>query len=308
MNANETRGTVTGSASALRGRNASQAAAWAAARVATWAWLGALLVAGPGLAQDALEVKASGPKEFYADGRVGNNQMTFFSESTLEDFTGVSNQISGHFHLDPKKLTQFRGRFSIRVADISTGIELRDEHLRGPDWLDAAKHPEVVMEFARGEDFKRLSAESASLTLVGTCQVRGQTKDVRVPVTISYLDETPETLRRVKGDIVRLRSEFPLKLSDYGVHGPPGSDFIGLKVADTIKIKVSIYGSTEKPPETLKPDEPLPAGGRKPPPRPGESPRGEAPKPGAPKPDAPEPRPDEPRTQPPKIGGDAARP
>jgi hypothetical protein len=61
-----------------------------------------------------------------------------------------------------------------------------------------------------------------------------------------------------------------VKLSDYGITGPPGSDTIGLKVSDTIVVKVSVYCSTEKPAPDLKADTGGETGaGRTPPKRPG---------------------------------------
>lgn len=215
----------------------------------------------------ALEVKGKGQKTFYADSRVGNNQVTFFSESTLEDFTGVCNQVAGQCELDPAHVEALKGRFVVKVEDMKTGIELRDEHMRGAEWLDAAKHPEIVIEILRAEEVKKTAADTASLTLVTRCSLHGQTRELRIPGTLRYLDETPETLRRVKGDLIRIRAEFDVKLSDFAITGPKGSDFIGLKVGDTIRVKVTVFGSTEKPPEALQGDKP--ADTLTPPPRPG---------------------------------------
>lgn len=216
----------------------------------------------------ALEVKGAGEKAFYADSRVGNNQLTFFSESTLEDFTGVSNQVGGECELDPKNLEAFQGRFTVQIEDMKTGIELRDTHMNSPDWLDSAKFPEVVIEFSRAEDVKRVANDTAEMMLVAQCTLRGKTNELKIPVTLKYLDETPETMRRVKGDLIRIRSQFSLKLSDYGVTGPQGSDIIGLKVSDNIDLRVTIFGSTERPPDPLKADEGEQTPARRPPPRP----------------------------------------
>ena len=215
----------------------------------------------------ALDVKATGRKTFYVNSRVGNNQITLSSESTLEDFTGVCNQVTGQCSLDPKALESFRGKFSIRVADISTGIELRDTHLRSPDWLDTDKHPQIVIEVTRLEAVKKTAVDTASVTMVGTCELRGRRRDVRIPATIKYLDETPKTMRRVKGDLIRIRSKFTLKLSDYDITGPAGSDVIGLKVSDEIEIRVTIFGSTERPPDALEADSEKTSTPRAPPPR-----------------------------------------
>lgn len=201
--------------------------------------------------QTALEVKAAKAQTFYIDDQAGSNQVSFTSESTLEDFTGVCNKVRGSCEIDPKKLEAFKGRFSLRVADMKTGIDLRDEHMRSADWLDAAKNPEIVIAIDSVEDVKKSSANTATMTLVGSCTIKGKTQPVKVPATLTYLDETPETQRRTKGDLIRIRSEFPLKLSDYDVKGPQGTDIIGLKVNDTIKLKVTIFGSTTKPPEEL---------------------------------------------------------
>lgn len=234
---------------------------------------GIWLAAGAAGQSVALDVKASGKKTLYIDDRAGNNQVSVLSESTLEDFTVVCNQVKGTCEVDPKDLATFRGRFALRVEHLKTGIELRDEHLRGPDWLDARNHPEVTIEVTGVEDVRRTGANEAALALVGTCTIKGRTNQVRLPAALTYLDESPTTQRRVKGDLLRLRSEFSLRLSDYGITGPPGSDFIGLKVADTMQIKVSVFGTTDAPPGTIRADDrPAPADGAKPPPpkRPGQ--------------------------------------
>jgi polyisoprenoid-binding protein YceI len=215
----------------------------------------------------ALDVKASGVQTFYADSRVGNNQLTFFSESTLEDFTGVCNQIGGDCQLDPKNLEQFTGRFFVRVEDMKTGIDLRDEHMRGKDWLDAQQFPQIMIDITSVTDVKKQGEDSASMVLVGTCALHGKTDEVRIPCTLKYLVETPRTMRRVKGDLIRLRAKFPVKLSDYDISGPKGADVVGLKVADEIDVKVTVFGSTERPPDALKADESEKSAIKRPPPR-----------------------------------------
>jgi polyisoprenoid-binding protein YceI len=229
-----------------------------------------LLVAPAALAQSALDVKASSEQTFYADKRAGNNQVTFESQSTIEDFTGICNEVGGQCKLNPKNIEGINGRFTVQVADLRTGIELRDEHLRSADWMHAEKHPALVVEIKSAESVQKKAAETAALTLVAVCTIKGVTKDVKIPATLTYLDESPQTQKRVKGDLLRIRAEWDVKLSDYGITGPPGSDTIGLKVSDTIVVKVSVYCSTEKPAPDLKADTGGETGaGRTPPKRPG---------------------------------------
>ena len=211
-------------------------------------------VVGQGTA--AFESKAAGQKVFYSDERAGNNQVTVFSESTLEDFTSVCNRVAGQCTIDPKRVETFAGRFSIRVEDLTTGMELRDQHMVAPEWLDAAQFPEISVQIDKVEEVSKTGPNTISLFLMGTCTIRGATRPVRISANLTYLEETPETMRRVKGDLLRIRAEFDVKLADYGINGPPGSDFIGLKVAESVKIKVTVFGSTERPPDPLKVDRP----------------------------------------------------
>ena len=199
----------------------------------------------------ALDVKASGPKTFYVDQRAGANQVVIFSQSTIEDFTSVINRVAGQFQLDPKNLENLGGEFSVRVIDIKTGIDLRDHDLYGPDWLDAARNPLIDIKIARAEDVQKKSATTATMTLVGTCSMHGVTHDTRIAATLIYLDESPMTMQRAKGDLISVRANFEFKLSDYKITGPKSSKAVGLTVGDVQPVRVSIFASSEKPPAPL---------------------------------------------------------
>jgi polyisoprenoid-binding protein YceI len=250
----------------------------------------AALMATTAFAQEAkpitLDVKASGQKTFYVDGRAGNNQLSVFSQSTLEDFTTVCNKVMGECKFDPKNVGTFTGKFSIRVEDLHTGIDLRDTHLKTAEWFDAAKYPEVVIEITKVEDVKKTEPNTATMKLIGTCLMHGKTGKVSIPATMTYLDETPTTMKRVKGDLLRIRAEFEVKLSEYGITGPPASEVVGMKVSDTQALKVTVFGSTEPPAPPLKSDKDTPTSGPaepkvKPPPPPPPPPPGKEPTPPA---------------------------
>ncbi len=77
--------------------------------------------------------------------------------------------------------------------------------------------------------------------------IHGVTRNVQASVALAYLDESPQTQQRLKGDLLRLRGQFEIRLSDYGVNGPPGTDFVGVKVADVQKVWFTVFASTTKP-------------------------------------------------------------
>lgn len=199
----------------------------------------------------ALNIKASGPKTFYVDQRVGTNQVVIFSQSTIEDFASVINRVAGQFQIDPRHLEHLSGEFSVRATDIRTGTDLRDHQLYGPDWLDAARYPLMDIKIARAESVQKKATSTATMILVGTCSIHGVTHDVRILATLIYLDESPITMQRAKGDLISVRANFEFKLSDYKITGPGDSAMIGLKVADVQPIRVSIFASSEEPPAPL---------------------------------------------------------
>ena len=120
----------------------------------------------------------------------------------------------------------------MRVIEIKTGIDLRDHDLYGPDWLDAARYPLIEIKITRAEDVQKKAANTATMTLVGTCGIHGVTHDTRIAATLIYLDESPKTMQRAKGDLISVRANFEFKLSDYKITGPKSSEAIGLKVGD----------------------------------------------------------------------------
>ena len=133
----------------------------------------------------ALSVKASGTQKMYIHARAGNNQVTIFSESTIEDFTVVCNQVTGTCEIDPRNVESLKGSFSFRVEGLSTGIELRDQHLRSSDWLDVKKYPDITIKIDKARDVKVVAPQSAKLTLVGTCWLHGVERKVEIPATIT---------------------------------------------------------------------------------------------------------------------------
>lgn len=101
------------------------------------------------------------------------------------DYMGIT-VVQGFFknvkgHATTKRDTVFDGaRFSytIPVSTLDTGIEKRNEHLIGPEYFNAAKHPTITLSNAR------LSHEKGnSYQLNGELTMNGITKPVRFEVT-----------------------------------------------------------------------------------------------------------------------------
>ena len=57
---------------------------------------------------------------------------------------GKFNQVEGELELDEADPTRSRGEIRAAAASLNTGVEMRDNHLRSADFLDAEHYPWVV--------------------------------------------------------------------------------------------------------------------------------------------------------------------
>lgn len=188
------------------------------------------------------KVKASGEQTFnFADER-GRNQVSFFSGAPLEDITGLSNEVKGSVTFNVNDIKTLSGKIFVPVISIKTGIDMRDEHMRSANWLNAAAFPEISFEIKKVNDVKVIADNKLSAKVTGTFTLHGVSKEVATDATLTYLDESEQTKMRAPGDLLGIQANFKIKLSDYGVD----NKLIGQKVSEIINISVNIVGSNAK--------------------------------------------------------------
>ena len=186
------------------------------------------------------KVKASGEKTFNFEDKYGRNQLTFFSTTPLEDVTGVSNSVKGKITFNISDIKTLKGSISMPVASLKTGIDLRDEHMISENWMDAENYPEITFMIKRVSNVKTEADNKLSAAVTGDFTTHGVTKEIVVPVTLTYLDESEQTKQRAPGDLLGVQATFNITLSDYNIDNM----VIGQKMADDIEIRVNIVGSS----------------------------------------------------------------
>jgi polyisoprenoid-binding protein YceI len=163
----------------------------------------------------------------------GGSRIRFTSDAPLETIRGTSSVVTGSFSLDPNDLSSARGTLQVPVASLRTGVDLRDEHLRGDDWLDAERHPNGTFEITRMEGASRLEANrSVRLRIHGRFTIHGVTRNVVANARV----------RLVPGGSPRIEAQasFTIQLTDYGVSVPLP---VRLKVSNEIQIEVTLRAS-----------------------------------------------------------------
>lgn len=180
---------------------------------------------------------------------MGRNSVTFKSEAPLEDIVGTSNDITGQIWFDPASPEKGgHGELTIPVATINTGIPLRDDHLKGADWLDADRYPNIVLKINKVNNVQKVKttngAETYDVTVHGDFSLHGKTQPVEFSGRITYLKESDMTRQRLSGDLLAARATFTVPLKNYSVTGPAGMDLIGSKVGETIDVEITLVGNT----------------------------------------------------------------
>jgi polyisoprenoid-binding protein YceI len=138
------------------------------------------------------------------DGVVQEGRLSFDGHATAGDFTGVTTSASGGL-TGAVDLTDVRGWVSAPVKTLRTGKARRDRDLDKS--MESDRFPELRFELTQVEPHGG-SPDSLPVTLRGELTLHGVSRDVELAATLSF-DESG----------VRVRSEFPLNLKDYGIGG-----------------------------------------------------------------------------------------
>jgi polyisoprenoid-binding protein YceI len=118
----------------------------------------------------------------------------------------------------------------VRVASIDTGNADRDEHLRGPDFFDAARHPEARFESTRIEPI-----EGGHYTVGGDLAIRGITREVEFDACVEGAAEDPWGQERVG---IRIRGE--TNRTDFGLTWQQMLASGGMLVGEDVQILIDI--------------------------------------------------------------------
>lgn len=134
------------------------------------------------------------------------------------EFDKVEATLTG----DPKKPATLAAEVTIQVASVNTKSDKRDEHLRSPDFFDAAKFPTITFKS------EKVETKGGKNVMVGTLTMHGVAKKVEIPFELSGPVADPW-----KNTRVGLEGSFTLDRQDYGVAG--GVPVVG----NEVKIEIS---------------------------------------------------------------------
>lgn len=161
----------------------------------------------------------------------GHTQITFgVSHFGISTYTGVLSGVSGGLSIDPKKVGATTLDVSVSTASVRTTSEKLDEELRGAEWLEAERFPEM-----RFKSVKVTSTGPASANIAGLLTLHGVTR----PLTLraKFVGAGPNPISKLLN--VGFHADATLKRSDFGVE-----TYLPM-IGD--EITISIEGAFQKP-------------------------------------------------------------
>lgn len=167
----------------------------------------------------------------------GVNNIVFLLDAPLESINGTATGISGSITFDPAKPEATSGTVEVAVDSLTVPNPKMGEHLMGDKWMDAETFPEITFEVERLSDVSK-SGQRIYGTAHGVMTIKGTSKEVEVPVTLTHLEGMMKQRQGEDGDILVIRSSFAVKRSDFGVNTGNLED----KVSDEVELRLSLAG------------------------------------------------------------------
>ena len=143
----------------------------------------------------------------------------------ISNVPGEFDKFDGQVIYSPTDLANSKANVTIDVSSINTRIDKRDAHLKSPDFFDAAQFPTITF----------VSTKFTPTSITGNLTMKGVTKEVIIPVTISGPVKT-----MMGGQAIGITGSVTINRQDYGVNWNKVLDQGGVAVSNDVAISISI--------------------------------------------------------------------
>ena len=143
----------------------------------------------------------------------------------ISNVPGEFDKFDGQIIYSPADLANAKANVTIDVSSINTRVDRRDADLKGPDFFDAAKFPTITF----------VSTQFTPGTITGLLTMKGVTKEITIPVTISGPIKT-----MMGGQAIGITGSVTINRQDYGINYNKTLDQGGLAVSNDVLITISI--------------------------------------------------------------------
>lgn len=160
-----------------------------------------------------------------------HSEITFSARHMMvTTVRGKFADVTGSIELDPSETDVTAGRIRIGIGSLATGVESRDEHLRGADFFDLANHPEATYEF---RSVRRVG--ESRFEVVGDLTLRGVTREVPLRAELLGFYTSMQGARRLG---VSASGRF--NRSAFGLNWNVALETGGWLVSDEVKLDIDV--------------------------------------------------------------------
>lgn len=170
-----------------------------------------------------------------------HSSVSFSIRHFVSNVQGRFKDFDGTIKYDKQNPTASSVEFTAQVASIDTDNKDRDNHLKSPDFFDAAKFPTMTFTSTSVK-----AKDANTLDVTGNLTIHGMTKTVTIPVSVLG------TVATKGGEKAGFESNFTIDRKDYGVQWNRVLDTGGTMLGNDVKIAVSVEANTPKPADTKK--------------------------------------------------------
>ncbi|MBF0504343.1 MAG: polyisoprenoid-binding protein [Candidatus Omnitrophica bacterium] len=143
----------------------------------------------------------------------------------ISNVPGNFDKFEGQITYSPADLNNAKANITIDVSSINTRIDKRDAHLKSPDFFDAEKFPKITF----------VSTKFTSSAITGHLTMKGVTREVTIPVTISGPVKT-----MMGSQAIGITGSVTVNRQDYGINWNKILDQGGVAVSNDVLVNISI--------------------------------------------------------------------
>jgi len=155
-----------------------------------------------------------------------HSKVGFTAATVLFDVDGQFKEFTVNIEGDPSKPETVKVEANVDVASIDTGNTKRDDHLRSPEFFDAAKHPKIRFTSIN------VKSNGGELVVKGNLTMHGRTKLVSIPFKVA------KGKNGAGVDTTTYKGKLTVDRNEYGI----GTDSVAAKISleDEVEIKLLI--------------------------------------------------------------------
>ena len=154
----------------------------------------------------------------------------------------VISKTKGSFHdavatvmYDEKDITESSVDVTIKIASIDTDNEDRDNHLKGSEFFDVGKFPDMTFKS------KRIEKVKDGYIAIGDFTIRDVTKEIELPFQIVGIVDDP-----MGNTKMGVEASITIDRQDYGLTWSKTIETGGLVVGNDVNIELSLEFGKEK--------------------------------------------------------------